>query len=323
MFRGRRLRKNTAIRSMMKETHIEKSDLIYPLFIVEGTHIKKEIATLPDVYQYSLDYLPEILDEMVKAGVLSCMLFGVPEHKDACGSGAYDNVGIIQQAIQMIKSHCPQMYVIGDVCMCEYTDHGHCGILHGNEVDNDATLVYLNKIALSYAKAGIDMVAPSAMMDGQIASIRKALDEEGYQDLPIMAYSAKYASSFYGPFRIAANSAPSFGNRKGYQMDYANSNEAMREIEADIQEGADMIMVKPALAYLDIIQKAKTNFAHPLVAYNVSGEYAMLKLAVKEGIVREEAIYESVLAIKRAGADVIITYFALYIANLMDTGDTL
>lgn len=321
MYRGRRLRKNPVIRSMMKETVLSKRDLIYPLFVVEGEHIRREIETLPDVYHYSIDRLGEVLDEMKKAQVYSCILFGIPNHKDACGSQAYASDGIVQRAIRFIKEYAPEIYVIGDVCMCEYTDHGHCGILNEfKEVLNDETLSYLNRIALSYAQAGIDMVAPSDMMDGHIASIRQALDAEGFQNVAIMGYSAKYASSFYGPFRAAANSAPSFGDRRGYQMDYANSEEALRELQADVEEGADVLMVKPALAYLDIVAKAKERFHLPLAVYNVSGEYAMLKLAVDQGLVREEAIFESILAMKRAGADIIITYFALYLAQKIDEG---
>ena len=321
MYRGRRLRKNATIRSMSKETVLLKRDLIYPLFVVEGEHICREIETLPDVYHYSVDCLPQVLDEMKEAGILSCILFGIPDHKDACGSAAYDANGIVQRAIRFIKEYAPEIYVIGDVCMCEYTDHGHCGILdEAGNVLNDETLSYLNRIALSYAAAGIDMVAPSDMMDGHIASIRSALDEQGYTDVAIMGYSAKYASSYYGPFRAAANSTPCFGDRKGYQMDFANSREALRELEADQREGADVLMVKPVLAYLDIVALAKQRFQLPLAVYNVSGEYAMLKMAVKQGLVQEAVIFESILAMKRAGADFIITYFALYLARLIDEG---
>lgn len=322
MYRGRRLRKNQVIRSMMKETVLTKRDLIYPLFVVEGENICREIETLPGVYHYSIDRLCEALDEMRGAQVLSCILFGIPNHKDACGTQAYAQDGIVQRAIRFIKSYAPEIYVIGDVCMCEYTDHGHCGILNAEgDVMNDETLSYLNRIALSYAQAGIDMVAPSDMMDGHIASIRECLDAHGYQEVAIMGYSAKYASSYYGPFREAAHSAPSFGDRRSYQMDYANQEEAMREIAADIEEGADVIMVKPALAYLDIVKMAKQQFATPLCVYNVSGEYSMLKLAVAQGLVKEEVIYETMLAFKRAGADIIITYFALDIAKQLRKGE--
>lgn len=321
MYRGRRLRKNSVIRDMMKETRLSAKELVYPLFVTEQPDVKQVIPAMPGVYHYSLDHLHEILDEMVETGVLSCILFGIPLHKDACGSSAYAQDGIIQKAIAYIKQEYPMLYVIADVCMCEYTDHGHCGILcEDGHVDNDVTLTYLNKIALSYAAAGVDMVAPSDMMDGHIASIRQTLDSAGFQNVAIMGYSAKYASSFYGPFRAAANSAPSFGDRKGYQMDYANREEALRELQADVDEGADVLMVKPALAYLDIVREAKEQFSLPLAVYNVSGEYAMLKMAVDQGLVREEAIFESILAMKRAGADLIITYFALYLARKIDEG---
>lgn len=322
MYRGRRLRKSKAIRNMMRETRLAKQDLVYPLFVIDGIHIKNEIDTLPEVYQYSIDRLHEVLDEMKTFGIVSCILFGIPDQKDEYGSRAYDEFGVVQRAIRYIKQNYPEMYVIGDVCMCAYTQHGHCGMLNQQgEVLNDKTLEYLNKIALSYAQAGIDMVAPSAMMDGHIASIRQELDSAGYVHVAIMGYSAKYASNYYGPFRVAANSAPSFGNRDTYQMDFANREEALREIEADIQEGADMVMVKPALAYLDIIHMVKEQVCKPLAVYNVSGEYAMLKLAVSRGIVNECIIYETVLSMKRAGADIIITYFALYIAKLLDEGE--
>ncbi len=322
MYRGRRLRKNSVIRDMMKETRLSAKELVYPLFVTEQPDVKQEIPAMPGVYHYSLDHLHEILDEMVETGVLSCILFGIPLHKDACGSSAYAQDGIIQKAIAYIKQEYPMLYVIADVCMCEYTDHGHCGILcEDGHVDNDVTLTYLNKIALSYAAAGVDMVAPSDMMDGHIASIRECLDAHGYQEVAIMGYSAKYASSYYGPFREAAHSAPSFGDRRSYQMDYANQEEAMREIAADIEEGADVIMVKPALAYLDIVKMAKQQFAPPLCVYNVSGEYSMLKLAVAQGLVKEEVIYETMLAFKRAGADIIITYFALDIAKQLRKGE--
>lgn len=322
MYRGGRLRKNPVIRKMMRETVLQVEDFIYPLFIVEGENIKAEISTLPDVYHYSLDRLPEIIKEMETYGVMSCLLFGIPDHKDACGSSAYVEDGIIQKAIRIIKDVCPNMYVIADVCMCEYTDHGHCGILTAEgEVDNDKTLPYLSKIALSYAKAGVDMVAPSDMMDGHIEAIRNTLDEQGFTHVAIMGYSAKYASSFYGPFREAAHSAPSFGDRKAYQMDYGNQDEAMREIEADIAEGADIIMVKPAGAYLDVIERCASTFNFPLAAYQVSGEYAMLKLAIKANLIREEAMLESLIAIKRAGAKLIISYEALAFAKAQKEGN--
>lgn len=316
MFRGRRLRRNAVIRSMVKETHLHKSDLILPIFVVEGENVKSEISSLPGHYHYSVDRLADVLDDMKKAGIQSCLLFGIPDHKDCVGSEAYNKNGVVQNAIRKIKELDSSVYVIADVCMCEYTDHGHCGILdEQGDVKNDETLEYLSKIAVSYADAGVDMVAPSDMMDGHIAALREGLDEAGYTQLPIMGYSAKFASAYYGPFREAAHSAPSFGDRKTYQMDYANGNEALREIEADIAEGVDIIMVKPAMAYLDVIKEAKLNYNMPMCAYQVSGEFAMLKMAVKEGLMNESVIEESLLAIKRAGADLIITYFALEVAG--------
>ena len=314
--RPRRLRISDSMRSLVRETKLHVEELIYPLFVVEGNNIKNEIASMPDVYHFSLDRLKEEIEELKALGIRSVLLFGIPNEKDACGSEAFAKEGIVQKAIRLIKSIDPEMIVITDVCMCEYTSHGHCGILtESGYVDNDKTLEFLTKIAISHAEAGADMVAPSDMMDGRIAAIRKGLDEAGFINVSIMAYSAKYASSFYGPFREAAHSAPSFGNRKTYQMDPANANEALREGELDCQEGADIIMVKPALSYLDIIYRFKENFNKPLAAYNVSGEYSMLKLAVKNGLLSEEAIYESVLSMKRAGADIIITYFAKDLAR--------
>lgn len=322
MYRGRRLRKNNSIRTLMKETTLSVDDMIYPLFVVEGENIKQEISSMPDNYHYSVDCLESVCLEMLSLGLKSCLLFGIPNHKDACGSEAYNNDGIVQKAIREIKTKVPEMYVIADVCMCEYTDHGHCGILDENGyVKNDETLTYLNKIAISYAKAGVDMIAPSDMMDGHIASLRLALDETGYEGLPIMGYSAKFASSYYGPFREAAHSAPGFGDRKSYQMDYANGKEAMREIQADIDEGVDIIMVKPALAYLDIVKEASLKYDMPICVYNVSGEYSMLKMAVKQGLMNEDVIYETLLSMKRAGADIIITYFALELARKWKEGN--
>ncbi|MGN1182198.1 MAG: porphobilinogen synthase [Faecalibacillus sp.] len=310
-YRGRRLRKNETIRKIMRETVVSKNDLILPIFVVEGENICREIPSLKGIYHYSVDRLDDIIAKMKQAGILSCILFGIPDHKDCMGSEAYHDNGIVQRAIRHIKEKAPEIYVIGDVCMCEYTDHGHCGILtEDGEVDNDRTLTYLCKIATSYARAGIDMVAPSDMMDGHIQAIRQALDDDGYVSLPIMGYSAKFASSYYGPFREAAHSAPSFGDRKSYQMDIANGKEALREIEADIEEGADVIMVKPALAYLDVIKDA-TQYNMPLCAYQVSGEYAMLHMAVDQGLMSESVLDESLISIKRAGADMIITYDAL------------
>ncbi|WP_270642110.1 porphobilinogen synthase [Paraclostridium sordellii] len=314
--RPRRLRASSAIRDLVRETVLNINDLIYPLFVVEGENIKEEIPSLPDVYHFSLDKLEDEIKELNELGIQHVILFGIPDEKDPFGKEAYNDEGIVQKAIRKIKEIDPSMCVTTDVCMCQYTSHGHCGILtEKGYVDNDETLVYLTKIAVSHAKAGADMVAPSDMMDGRIQAMREGLDEAGFETVAIMSYSVKYASSFYGPFRDAAGSAPSFGDRKTYQMDPANSNEALIEAELDVLEGADMLMVKPALSYLDVIRRVKDNFDLPLVAYNVSGEYSMLKLAVKEGLLNEDAIYEAVMSIKRAGADIIITYFAKDIAK--------
>ena len=319
--RPRRLRATKAIRNLVRETKLQKEDLIYPLFIVDGENIKREIPSMEGVYHFSVDMLEDEIKELVELGIEHVLLFGVPDDnkKDCCGSEAYNDNGALQQGIRKIKEVAPEMDVICDVCMCEYTSHGHCGILtEGGYVDNDKTLEYLSKIAVSYAKAGADMVAPSDMMDGRIGALRNALDENGYETVAIMAYSAKYASAFYGPFRDAANSAPAFGDRKTYQMDPANSDEAMVEADLDIEEGADIIMVKPALSYLDIIRRFKDNYDLPIAAYNVSGEYSMLKQAVKQGLLSEDAIYETVMSIKRAGATIIITYFAKDLAKVID-----
>ncbi len=318
--RPRRLRSTKAIRNLVRETKVQVEDLIYPLFIVDGENIKREISSMEGVYHFSVDKLEDEINELTELGIEHVLLFGVPDDykKDCCGSEAFNDDGCLQRAVRKIKEINPEMDVICDVCMCEYTSHGHCGILtETGYVDNDKTLEYLAKISLSYAKAGADMVAPSDMMDGRIGAIRNALDENGYENVAIMAYSAKYASSFYGPFREAANSAPAFGDRKTYQMDPANSNEAMIEAELDIQEGADIIMVKPALSYLDVIRRLKDNYNMPIAAYNVSGEYSMLKLAVKQGLLNESAIYEAVMSIKRAGATIIITYFAKDLARML------
>lgn len=316
--RPRRLRANKAIRNLVRETKLNVEDFIYPLFIVEGKNIKREIPSLPEVYHFSVDMLEDEIKEIKDLGIEHVLLFGIPNdnEKDECATPAFDENGIIQRAIRKIKEIDNEINVITDVCMCEYTCHGHCGILNENGyVDNDKTVEFLSKIALSHAKAGADIVAPSDMMDGRIKAIREALDKENFENIGIMSYSAKYASAFYGPFREAANSAPAFGDRKTYQMDFANINEAIIESELDILEGADIIMVKPALSYLDVIRKTKDTFNVPLAAYNVSGEYAMLKSAVKNKILSEDVIYESVLSIKRAGADIIITYFAKYLAR--------
>ena len=316
--RPRRLRGSETLRKMVRETRIDKSSLIYPLFVKEGTGIEEEIPSMEGQYRYSVDRLPYELERLQKAGVSSIMLFGIPDHKDEVGSGAYDEYGIVQKALREARRQFPDLYYITDVCMCEYTSHGHCGILtEGGYVDNDKTLEHLAQIAVSHVKAGADMVAPSDMMDGRVKAIREALDKAGFVHIPIMSYSVKYASTFYGPFREAANSAPSFGDRKAYQMDPANTNEALIEAELDVLEGADILMVKPALSYLDVIRRVKDNYNLPLAAYNVSGEYAMLKSAVKNGILSEGAIYESILSIKRAGADIIITYFAKDLAKMI------
>lgn len=314
--RHRRLRSNEAIRSMIRETVLTPNDFIYPIFVVEGENIKNEISSLPNNYHYSIDRLHEVVKEVEESGVHGVILFGIPEHKDEIGSEGYSDNGIIQKAIRKIKELSKNIYVITDVCMCEYTDHGHCGIIHGENVDNDETLNYLGRIALSHVKAGADMVAPSDMMDGRVKTIREFLDKNGYVNIPIMSYSAKYCSAFYGPFREAANSAPQFGDRKTYQMDPGNIREAMLEIESDIMEGADIIMVKPALSYLDVIRWAKDKTNMPIAAYSVSGEYAMVKAGAKAGLIDEKRIaLEMLLSMKRAGADMIITYYALEAAK--------
>ena len=318
--RQRRLRRSNSIRNLVRETKLQIEDLIYPLFIVDGQGIKIEISSMEGVYHFSVDMLEDEIKELTDLGIEHVLLFGVPDDdkKDCCGSEAFNDEGSLQKGIRKIKEINPNMNVICDVCMCEYTSHGHCGILtETGYVDNDKTLEQLSKIALSYAKAGADMVAPSDMMDGRVKAIRQVLDDNGYENIPIMAYSAKYASSFYGPFREAANSAPQFGDRKTYQMDPANTNEAILEGELDFAEGADILMVKPALSYLDIIRRFKDNFNCPIAAYNVSGEYSMLKLAIKQGLLSEDAIYESVMSIKRAGATIIITYFAKDLAKML------
>lgn len=319
--RPRRLRTNDTLRKMVRETRVSKESLIYPLFAIDGKNIKEEISSMKGQYRYSVDRIGEALEELQEAGVSKIMLFGIPEHKDAWGSGAWDEDGIVQRTIRRAKELYPELYVITDVCMCEYTSHGHCGILDGAYVDNDKTLEYLDRIALSHVKAGADMVAPSDMMDGRIGSMRKALDKEGFVNVPIMAYSAKYASAFYGPFREAAGSAPSFGDRKSYQMDFHNRKEALKEMDLDAEEGADILMVKPALSYLDIIREAANRYDLPVAAYSVSGEYAMIKAAAKLGYIDEERIIcESAISIYRAGADILITYFAKELAAYMDQG---
>ncbi len=310
-YRPRRLRKNEHFRRLIRETALSVDDLVYPLFVTFGKKVKKPITSMPGHFQMSVDHLVKEVKEARDLGIPAVLLFGIPEKKDEFASGAFAEDGIIQVAVRAVKEAVPEILVITDVCLCEYTSHGHCGMLDGDSVENDSSIEVLGETALSHAAAGADMVAPSAMMDGQVLAIREALDEKGYDDIPIMAYSAKYASCFYGPFREAAESAPRFGDRKSYQMDPANSDEAIREMTLDVEEGADIIMVKPALPYLDVIRRAKEEFDLPLAAYNVSGEFSMIKAAANMGwLDGEKAMMESLTAIKRAGADIIITYFA-------------
>jgi len=312
MRRMRRLRKNSQIRSLVRENSLTVSDFVYPIFIKEGNDIKSEIPSMPGICQYSLDRLDEELERVIEQKIGAVLLFGIPEHKDECGSSGYDKDGIVQKGIRHIKEKYPDLVVIADVCLCEYTSHGHCGIIKDNEVLNDETLTLLAKMALSMAEAGADIIAPSDMMDNRVSVIRKTLEENGYKDIIIMSYSAKFASAYYSPFREAAHSAPSFGDRKTYQMDKANANEALRECLLDIEEGADIIMVKPALAYLDIIKTVSEETEFPLAAYNVSGEYSMVKAAAKLGYIDEKkVVLENLMAIKRAGAKIIITYHAI------------
>ncbi len=316
--RMRRIRNNKILREMTEETSLDVKDFIYPLFVVEGEKIKREIPSLVDQYHYSVDMLDDEIKELESLGIKAVILFGIPDKKDSVGSGAYDENGIVQRAVREIKKNHPDFIVITDVCMCEYTDHGHCGILDDcGCVINDETIKYIARTALSHAKAGADIVAPSDMMDFRVRAIREALDENGFKNVPIMSYAAKYASAYYGPFRDAAGSAPSFGDRKGYQMDFHNSDEAMKEVELDLEEDADFIIVKPALAYLDIIRRVKETFNTNLVVYNVSGEYAMIKEAIKKGLLNESIIYENMIAMKRAGAKLIITYHAKEMARLL------
>jgi len=316
--RPRRNRNTENIRKLVRENRLSVNDLVYPLFIVEGSNIKTEIVSLPEVFHLSVDMLKEEITSLYELGIKAVLLFGVPNEKDHLGSGAYDPSGIVQRAIKEVKNVQADMVVMTDVCMCQYTDHGHCGILSDSgEVVNDFTLDYLAKIAVSHAEAGADIVAPSDMMDGRIEAIRKALDTSSYKHVSILSYAVKYASNLYGPFREAAHSSPQFGDRKAYQMDYHNKNEANIEIALDIEEGADMLMVKPASMYLDVIQTMREKTDLPVVCYHVSGEYAMLYHATKNGIVAKEAIYEQMIAFKRAGANLIITYFAKYLAKHM------
>lgn len=316
--RLRRLRRTAELREMFRETVLSPTDFIYPLFIVEGEKVKKEITSMPSQYQLSIDNVLRECEELRDIGVSSVILFGIPNDKDEVGSGAYADDGIIQKATRAIKARFPEMVVVTDVCLCEYTSHGHCGVVEGGYVDNDKTLELLAKEAVSHAASGADIIAPSDMMDGRIAAIRTALDSSRFENIPIMAYSAKYSSGFYGPFREAAESTPQFGDRKTYQMDFSNSDEALREIALDVQEGADIVMVKPALSYLDVIRRTKDNFKMPIAAYNVSGEYSMVKAAARAGWLDGEKVMMEVLtSIKRAGADVIITYFAKEAAMLL------
>ena len=316
--RTRRLRKSEGIRRLVQETKLSVDDFVYPLFIEEGEDIETEIVSMPGIKRYSLDRISKELEEVVELNIPAVLLFGIPSNKDEEGTETWNDNGIMQQAIRFIKKNFPTLYVITDVCFCEYTSHGHCGIIHNNDVDNDATLVNIAKQVVSHAKAGVDMVAPSGMMDGTIKMVREALDNTGFVNLPIMAYSVKYASAFYGPFRDAADSAPTFGDRRTYQMDPANRDEGLREANFDDQEGADILMVKPALSYLDIIRDLKNGFDRPIACYNVSGEYAMVKAAAEKGwIDGEKVMMESLLSMKRAGASIIITYFAKEAARVL------
>jgi len=309
--RLRRLRRTESLRAWVRESHVDVTDLVYPMFVVAGNDIKKEISSMPGIFHFSIDQLPREIEEVAGLGIPAVLLFGIPEQKDEMGSSAYHPQGVIQQAIRAMKQTVPELLVVTDVCLCEYTSHGHCGVVVDGDVDNDQTLPLLARMALSHVEAGADIVAPSDMMDGRVKVIRENLDEKGFQHIPILSYAAKYASAFYGPFREAAESAPQFGDRRSYQMDPPNVREALREIEQDIAEGADIVMVKPALAYLDVIRQVRDTFNYPLAAYNVSGEYAMVKAAVQQGWLDErQVVLEILTAIKRAGADIILTYHA-------------
>ena len=319
--RPRRLRGSEVLRKMVRETRMDKASLIYPMFVKEGSGIVEEIPTMPGQFRYSVDTQGEILSRLQDAGVKNVMFFGIPDHKDEVGSGAYDPEGIVQKALRQARKDFPEMYLITDVCMCEYTSHGHCGVLCGHDVDNDRTLELLAKTALSHVEAGADMVAPSDMMDGRVRAIREMLDANGHYTAPIMSYAVKYASGFYGPFRDAAGSAPSFGDRKSYQMDFHNSREGIKEALMDVEEGADIIMVKPAMAYQDMITRVRDAVNVPVAAYSVSGEYAMVKAGASLGYIEEERIIsEMAVGVYRAGADIYLTYFAPEIARLMDEG---
>jgi porphobilinogen synthase len=319
VIRHRRLRYNPLVRDMVRETVLTKNDLIYPLFVVPGEKVKKEVKSMPGVFNLSIDELVKECKEVRDLGIPAVILFGIPEHKDEVGSDAYSENGIIQRAVRAVKAEVKDLLIITDVCMCEYTSHGHCGVLRGEEILNDETVSLLAKEAVSHAEAGADMIAPSDMMDGRVAAIRKALDYKGFTKIPIMSYAAKYSSGFYGPFRDAAESTPAFGDRKSHQMDIGNVNEALREVAEDIEEGADIVMVKPAGPYLDVIRKVKDTFGMPTAAYQVSGEYAMIKAAGANGWIDEERVMvEAALAIKRAGADMFLTYFAKDLARWID-----
>ena len=314
------MRKNPILRSMVSETRLSLNDLIYPIFVKEGIDSREEVRPMPGIHQLSVDALVEEAKEVHQLGITAILLFGIPDYKDSLGTAAYKSDGVIQMAIQSLKKHIPELMLITDVCMCDYTDHGHCGVVLDNGIDNDRSLELLARIALSHVESGADMVAPSAMMDGQVGAIRNILNQSRFSEIPIMGYSAKYASSFYGPFRVAAESSPQFGDRKSYQMDIANRNQAMIEIQQDINEGADIVMVKPALANLDVIHEAKVRFSHPIAAYNVSGEYAMVKAASENGwIDGEEIALEIITSIKRSGADIIISYHAKELAGVISS----
>lgn len=316
--RGRRLRRNASIRALVRENGLEIDELIYPIFVIEGENKKEPMPSMEGQYYYTVDKLKEECEELISLGIKSVLLFGLPEHKDSCGTSAFIEDGIVQRAVREIKRLFPEILVVTDVCMCQYTDHGHCGIIDEKGVNNDKTLEIIGEIALSHAKAGADIIAPSDMMDGRIAMIREVLDKNNYENIAIMSYAAKFSSSFYGPFRDAAKSAPKSGDRKSYQMDFANGKEALKEALWDIEEGADIVMVKPAMSFLDVVYRIKENVNVPVAVYNVSGEYAMVKSAAKAGLIDEKSIiFETLMSMKRAGADIIITYFAKDIARML------
>lgn len=320
--RPRRLRRTSALREMVRETRVSKQSLIWPVFVCDGHNIFREIPSLPGQFHYSVDQLFRVVDAVQKSGITKVILFGLPEQKDEQGSGAYAENGVVQRGVRQLKGLMPSLYILTDICLCEYTSHGHCGVLCEGEVENDATVQLLAKTALSHARAGADMVAPSDMMDGRVAAIRSILDKSGFSHVPIMSYSAKFASAFYGPFREAAGSAPAFGDRKSYQMDYHNAREAMRECQLDLDEGADILMIKPAMSYLDLVHEAKARFDAPIAAYAVSGEYAMVKTAAAANLIDEyQMMCEAAICVYRAGADILITYFANELAAAIDRGD--